>query len=256
MYPTMKTFLDLENGSVFLVFFGLLRILGGSDGNPGEICYNVCEVSNMITMDDIIREGHPTLEKRAKEVGLPLDEDTKKTLTRMRQFLINSQDETIREEHGLREGVGLSAPQIGISKRMLAIYTLDEDFEEHHDYIIINPKIIGHSVAKTYIAGSEGCLSVDREVDGVVPRHKRVSMRGHFYRPDTDTVEEKTIRLRGFLSVVIQHEIDHLDGILFTKRIVADLERAEPIEFKLPETEDDESTPEENHNRFPKEEKT
>ncbi len=210
----------------------------------------------MITMEDIIREGHPTLEKRAKEIGLPLDEGTKETLVRMRQFLINSQDETMREEYDLREGVGLSAPQIGISKRMVVIYTMDEDLEEHHDYIIINPRITSHSVAKTYIPGGEGCLSVDREVEGVVPRHKRVSVRGHFYCPDTDTIEEKTIRLRGFLAVVIQHEIDHLDGILFTKRTVGDLEDAEPIEFKLPEAEENQNALEDDQNRTPKEEGT
>jgi len=209
----------------------------------------------MITMEDIIREGHPTLQKRAEEVDLPLDDGTKNTLVKMRRFLINSQDETMREEYGLREGVGLSAPQIGLSKRMIAIHTLDEDFEEHHDYLIINPSIVSHSVAKTYIPGGEGCLSVDREVEGVVPRHKRVSVHGHFYDSDKDTVEERTIRLRGFLSVVIQHELDHLNGILFTKRTVGELEHAEPIEFKLPESTEDESAPEGDNNRTPKEEK-
>ena len=66
----------------------------------------------MLTMKDIIREGHPTLETVAEPVTLPLDVNTMDTLTEMRQFLLNSQDEEIREKHELREGAGLAAPQM------------------------------------------------------------------------------------------------------------------------------------------------
>lgn len=186
----------------------------------------------MLTMKDVIREGHPTLTEKSEPVELPLDSETKNTLKRMRTFLINSQDDTMVEKYDLRPGVGLAAPQINIKKRMLAIYTEDESFETHHDYLMINPKIISHSEAITYMPGGEGCLSIDREVEGLVPRKKKVTVKTHLYDVKRDTVTETTLRLRGFLAIVFQHELDHLNGILFPERLVETLEDVEPIQFK------------------------
>ncbi len=186
----------------------------------------------MLTMKDIIREGHPTLTEKSNEVELPLDAETKHTLKQMREFLINSQDQAMVEKYNLRPGVGLAAPQINIKKRMLAIYTEDENFETQHDYLMINPKIISHSEALTYMPGGEGCLSIDREVEGLVPRKKKVTVKTHLYDVLTDTVKEETLRLRGFLAIVFQHELDHLDGILFPERLVDSLDNVEPIQFK------------------------
>ncbi len=188
----------------------------------------------MITMKDIVREGHPTLSKRATPVSTPLEETDKKTLVAMRRFLIDSQDEDIAETYELREGVGLAAPQIDVSKRMIAIYTKDEKDEILHDYLFVNPKIVSHSVAQTFMPGGEGCLSVDRAVEGLVRRHKKVTVKTHLYRPDTDTLEETTLTLRGFVSIVFQHELDHLNGILFPERIEQALPGVEPLVFKTP----------------------
>ncbi|MGM0435523.1 MAG: peptide deformylase [Bacillota bacterium] len=192
----------------------------------------------MLTMKDIIREGHPTLETVAKPVPLPLDEETMNTLTQMREFLLNSQDEEIREKYELREGVGLAAPQIDISKRMLAIHTMDEKFETLHDYVMVNPKIISHSVQTSYLPGGEGCLSVDREVEGLVPRHQKVTVDTYLFDTQTRTIEKKRLRLRGFIAIVFQHELDHLDGILFPSKTYPSLDNAKPIEFKTPENEE------------------
>ncbi len=190
----------------------------------------------MLTMDDIVREGDPILEKRAAEVESPISEQTKRLLLDMRQFLINSQDEAMREKYALREGVGLSGPQVGFPKRLVAIYTLDEKFETLHDYMLINPRIVSHSVVTTYMPGGEGCLSVDREVEGLVPRYRRVTVKSWVYEQDADRIVERELRLRNFASIVIQHEIDHLDGVLFTERVVPSLEGISPIEFKTEET--------------------
>ncbi len=70
----------------------------------------------MLTMKDIIRDGHPTLRQKAAELELPLTKEEKETLIAMREFLVNSQDEEIAKRYGLRSGVGLAAPQINISK--------------------------------------------------------------------------------------------------------------------------------------------
>ncbi len=189
----------------------------------------------MITMKNIIREGHPTLTKKAIPVAFPIEQKIKDTLKEMRQFLINSQNEETREKYELREGVGLAAPQIDLSLRMLAIYTEDETFENHHDYMMINPKIISHSAKETYIPGGEGCLSVDREVSGLVRRYQKVTVKTHLLDPDTDELIETTLRLRNFLAIVFQHELDHLNGVMFFTKVEPTLEGLTPIEFKLDE---------------------
>ena len=96
----------------------------------------------MLTMKDIIRDGHPTLREKAKDVNLPLSEEDKNTLRDMREFLINSQDDEIAKKYGLRSGVGLAAPQINISKKMIAVYLPDDGEGKSYDYMLVNPKVI------------------------------------------------------------------------------------------------------------------
>ena len=189
----------------------------------------------MLLMKDIIREGHPTLAKRSDEVNLPLDQETKQTLKEMMEFLENSQDPELSEQYDLRPGVGLAAPQINVPKRMIAVFTTDENNEKLYKLLLVNPKIISHSETKTYIPGGEGCLSIDREVEGVVPRHKKIRVRGYQYLPETDELRKVEIRVSGFVGIVIQHEIDHLDGVLFTDRVVESLDGVEPVVFKFEE---------------------
>ncbi|WP_088104936.1 peptide deformylase [Halalkalibacter urbisdiaboli] len=167
----------------------------------------------MITMKDIVREGHPVLRQIANEVSLPPSQEDKETLQSMLEFVINSQDPEIAEKYDLRPGVGLAAPQIGVPKRMFAVHTTDD-----HDKLIsmgiFNPKIVSHSVEETHLENGEGCLSVDREIPGIVPRYARITIKG-----TTLEGEEVTLRLRGFPAIVFQHELDHLNGIMFYDRI-------------------------------------
>ncbi len=181
----------------------------------------------MLTMDNIIREGHPSLRKIAKEVDLPPSKDDQLLLKKMMDFLVHSQDPELAEEYGLRPGVGLAAPQIDVNKRMIVIRTADHN-EELIELALFNPKIISHSVETTYIEGGEGCLSVDREVPGIVPRYTRIKMEAY------DINGEKIVkRLRGFLAIVFQHELDHLNGIMFYDRIDTD----DPYKKTLPPNE-------------------
>ncbi len=167
----------------------------------------------MITMDDIIREGHPTLREVAKEIIMPPSDEEKKTLQDMREFLINSQDPEIAVQNNLRAGVGLAAPQINVPKRMIAI-KLEDDKGVSYEYALFNPKIVSHSLEKSFLTAGEGCLSVDRSVDGLVVRYARITVTG----TDLDGTNIK-IRLRGLPSIVFQHEIDHLNGIMFYDHI-------------------------------------
>lgn len=169
----------------------------------------------MILMDDIVRDGHPALRKKSAEVSLPLSEEEKELLNKMTEFLKNSQDEEMAEKYKLRSGVGLAAPQLGINKRLIAIYFEYDD--QVYDYQLVNPKIISHSVQQAYLANGEGCLSVDEVIEGYVLRHYRVTVRA--YDPEGNEVK---IRLKGYPAIVIQHEIDHLNGIMFYDHINKD----------------------------------
>lgn len=167
----------------------------------------------MITMKDIVREGHPSLTKVAAEVELPLSDDDKQLLKDMLTFLKNSQDDEIAEKYKLRAGVGLAAPQLGIEKQMFTVYYVDEK-DTVHEYALVNPKIVSHSVEKAYLATGEGCLSVDREVEGYVPRYARITVKA--FDMENNPIK---IRLKGYLAIVFQHEIDHLNGVMFYDHI-------------------------------------
>lgn len=164
-------------------------------------------------MDDIIRDGHPTLRKIADDVAMPPSEEDKQTLESMYQYLVHSQDPETAEKYQLRAGVGLAAPQINVSKRMIAILAEDEK-DRLHSYRLFNPKIVSHSVERAYLTSGEGCLSVDKDIPGYVPRYARVTVKAF-----NENGEPVKLRLKGFLAIVIQHEIDHLNGTMFYDHI-------------------------------------
>lgn len=187
----------------------------------------------MITMKDIIREGHPTLRKTAEPVTFPLSEELKKTAGEMLEFLINSQDEEIAKKYDLRPGVGLAAPQINISKQMMAVHLTYYDEETDQEEIILsdvffNPKLISHSVQEVALRDGEGCLSVDREVEGYVPRSKRIKFQ---YQDSEGNHHE--LKLRDFEAIVVQHELDHLKGVFFYDHIDNKNPFAQPAGLEL-----------------------
>lgn len=180
------------------------------------------KASHLINMDDIIRERHPTLRLNAQEVALPLSDQDIILGEKMLQFLKHSQDPVMAEKMKLRGGVGLAAPQLDISRRIIAALVPNPEDEEGNppkeayalQEIMFNPRIVSHSVQEAAIEGGEGCLSVDREVQGYVVRHARITVE---YTDKTG--EKQRIKLKGFNAIVIQHEIDHINGIMFYDRI-------------------------------------
>ena len=167
----------------------------------------------MILKDQIIREGHPTLRTRAEEVKFPLSEENRKLAFELMEYIKNSQDEDIAEKFNLRPGIGLAANQVNELKRMFALH-LQDDKGEQVSFVAINPRIVSHSVENTYLTSGEGCLSVDRPVPGYVPRHARITVK--FF--DTEGTEHK-MRLTGLPAIAFQHELDHLNGVMFFDRI-------------------------------------
>lgn len=170
-------------------------------------------LGNMLTMENIIRDGHPSLRKVAEEVPIPASEDDKNVLASLLEFVKNSQNPEIASQFGLRAGIGLAAPQINVLKRMIAIHSHDEK-GELFSYALFNPKIISHSIERSYLSSGEGCLSVDEAFPGFVPRYARITVKA----TNLDG-EEVKLRLKGIVSIVFQHEIDHLNGIMFYDHI-------------------------------------
>ena len=161
----------------------------------------------------IIDEKDKKLREVSKEVEFPLSNELKKTINDMITYLKMSQNEKYAEKYKLRAGMGLAIIQIGIPKRIFVIANENEDgtFEEH---IIINPTILSESEEMIYVGEGEGCLSINRPVEGIVPRHARIKVE--YYDLDG---KKQTIRVREDIAFAFQHEIDHLNGILFIDHI-------------------------------------
>lgn len=164
-------------------------------------------------MKDIIDEKDKRIRTISKEVVFPLTKEDKKHVDDMLEYLTNSQIEELSEKYDLRPGMGLSAIQLGIPKRyFVVVYEYDEG--KFENYVIFNPKIVSNSMEKIYVEMGEGCLSVNREVEGIIPRYARVTVEG--YDIDGNKIR---VRAREELAIAFQHEMDHLDGILFYDHI-------------------------------------
>ena len=167
----------------------------------------------MIRSKDIIDEYDKRIRLISKDVTFPLDEKTLKTIKDIKIMLKNSQIDELSKKYDLRPGMGLSAIQLGIAKRyFVVVYEYEEG--KFEDYVVINPKIISESEEKIYVEEGEGCLSINRPIEGIVPRSARIKVE--FY---DEKGNKQTLRLREELAIVFQHEIDHLNGILFYDHI-------------------------------------
>lgn len=160
-----------------------------------------------MTLRQIIHLPEPILRKRAKPVA-KFDRDL--------QVLIDDMIETMREA----PGVGLAAPQINLPMQLAVVeYGELEDEEEQKEdappppkklYVLINPEIIKASEEK--VMGIEGCLSIPGLV-GEVERHESIQVRA--FNRHGKPVKHK---VDGWMARIFQHEIDHLNGVLFTDR--------------------------------------
>lgn len=167
----------------------------------------------MLRTKDILDEKDPRVRAKNTDVTFPLDDEYKKIIPEMLKHLRYSQIEKYSKMYELRPGMGLAAPQVGINKNFFVVcYEVsDGKFE---DYILINPKVVSYSEEMIYASEGEGCLSVNRDVPGIVPRHARITVEGY----DLDGNLYK-YRVREDLAIAFQHELDHLNGILFTDHI-------------------------------------
>jgi peptide deformylase len=163
----------------------------------------------------IVKDTSLSLHSPSKDVPMPLSSENKGLLDAMLSYLKESQDPAFREKNPkVREGVGLAAPQVGKNLRMLVIsYPVDE--KTTIEYELVNPRIMMNSIKKCYLAAGEGCLSVDAPHPGRVYRDYRIEVKAY----NALLGQEVLIKAQGYDAIVLQHEMDHLDGILFYDHI-------------------------------------
>ena len=142
---------------------------------------------------EIVQDGHPTLRRVAKKVELKELDDP------LFQQLIDDMFETMYAA----PGVGLAAPQVNVAKRL---FVMDVHDDEHEPAVVINPKIV---LAEDEEEMSEGCLSVVGMVGDIV-RFKKVAVTGIGRNGEKVRIEGE-----GLLAQCMQHEIDHLNGVLY-----------------------------------------
>jgi len=161
----------------------------------------------------IIGPGDPTLRKKARKVGDPN--------TPAVQQLIKDMIETMRQA----PGVGLAAPQVAVSQRIAVVEYAEpppqpayaaspdaavSDRPKPKLYVVVNPEIVSRSTEMA--DGTEGCLSLPGYL-GTVLRHEAVAVKALNRKG-----KPIKIKARGWLARIFQHEIDHLDGVLFIDR--------------------------------------
>lgn len=154
-----------------------------------------------MALREIVTVPNPVLRRKAQKVR-QFDADL--------QQLIEDMVETMRAA----PGVGLAAPQVGVSQRVIVVEYGDDEDESRPPrlYVVVNPEIVEAS-AETEM-GVEGCLSIPGLV-GEVERHQRIVVKGQNRRG-----QPIKLKLQGWVARIFQHEIDHLEGILFTDRAV------------------------------------
>ena len=157
-----------------------------------------------MTLRAIVTLPDPILRRKARAVTV---------FDKKLQTVIDDMIETMREA----PGVGLAAPQVGISDRLIVVeYYQNAEAEELEDdtlkkvWVMLNPEIVKASEEK--VMGVEGCLSVPNLV-GEVERHAAIQVKGLNRRG-----QPMRVKAQGWLARIFQHEVDHLNGVVFTDR--------------------------------------
>lgn len=142
-----------------------------------------------------------------------------KRMDRTTQALIDDMLDTMRAA----EGIGLAAPQIGVLLRVIVAEYPDEENEEWHQQVLVNPEVVSKEGEWT---PEEGCLSIPGYV-ATVPRAERVTIKGR-----DRTGKQVRVKADGMLAHILQHEIDHLDGVLYIDYLKSldELRKVEPAE--------------------------
>lgn len=170
-----------------------------------------------ISIKNIIDDSNPKLREISFDVPYPLSKEDKFIMHQMIDYVRSSIDPNRDQDdkRELRPAYGISAIQLGYPKKMLFVHVPSDFGKESEEFALVNPKVIQYTDKKAYLAGGEGCLSVRANHPGYVLRSYGIKIVAIDYFTD----REIEIDAKGLTAIVLQHEIDHLLGILFYDRI-------------------------------------
>jgi peptide deformylase len=163
-----------------------------------------------------MEDSDPILRQVSNDLVFPMSTNDQELINRMVSYVdacYNGED----KKYQIRPGIALAGPQVGLTKKVIYLHFNIKDQE--YKYLIANPKIISESMLYAYIKDGEGCLSVINDYQGVVRRRNRIIIKAY------DLINKKDIVIdaEGILAICLQHEIDHLNGILFYDKINKDI---------------------------------
>ncbi len=164
------------------------------------LCYNYAQMTPILSAPNVV------LSKIAEPHNFKNKKELEELLKKMEEALLSADDP---------KGVGLAAPQIGVSKSIF----IAKPTEKSKITVYVNPKIVESekletNQTKTKIKRLEGCLSLPN-IWGEVKRYGTVTLT---YQ--TETGREITKKFTGFMATIVQHEVDHLNGVLFPRRVI------------------------------------
>jgi peptide deformylase len=149
----------------------------------------------------IARMGHPVLARTAQPVDDPGSQQVRRLIADMAETMADA------------EGIGLAAPQVYQPLRLILFLDVDEreDAPRRQPIALINPVV--EPLGEAIVSDLEGCLSIPG-LRGIVPRHAQIGYRG--MTPEGRVIEREA---GGLHARIVQHEVDHLDGILYPMRM-------------------------------------
>lgn len=162
----------------------------------------------------ILEDSNEFLTKKCKDVTFPLSDKDSLLVNHMVSYIDACYDNR-DNEFGIRCGIAVAAPQVGCDKKIIYVHMVDQDGKEQK-YLLANPEIVATSVACCYLKDGEGCLSVLKDHKGHVKRFNKVRVKALDMLNDNKPI---TINAEGLFAICLQHEIDHLSGILYYHRI-------------------------------------
>lgn len=168
-----------------------------------------------ISYADIVKDDNPVLREVSKEVSWPLSKENINIMNQMIDYVRSSQDPAEANKRNLRPAYGISAVQLGHPLKMMYVRIENDQGFEPEEFALVNPRIEYRSDKLGAFKNGEGCLSVEDDHEGYVIRNYSIKLIAidHF------TDREVEIEAYGLTAIVLQHEMDHLSGIMFYDRI-------------------------------------
>jgi peptide deformylase len=160
----------------------------------------------------ILKDDNPLLKKHTELLTFPINKHDQELIDHMVEY-VDTCYEGKAKEYDIRSGIALAGPQVGLMKKVIYIHF--NVGKQEYKYLIANPKIVAESMVFAFIKAGEGCLSVEKDVEGIIKRRNKIIVNAI----DVNTNKPIVISADGILAICLQHEIDHLSGVLYYDHI-------------------------------------